>query len=688
MSESPTTRTVDAITAYVRACARLRTAWMERLWSEGATSPDQGLAIQHGEVCRILETPETAKERYSKFLGEDDSIQLANDVAAAGDQLANNAFWHGIVQIFGLTPHESELLLLCIAVELAPELARVLAYLADDTRATQPTSAAAATLFGWQDGAVSMTSNLTTWRLARPAQGELSPLSATVWHADEAVVLSVQCERWVDPALNRCASFTSPDNANLLPCLYPDLLSQMLTDYSHGKVDDGGRDPEVVLIGPAGSGRQVLAAQVAAAIGSHLFTVKTPLLASAQTRLEWKLEAMIQAARMAHVTGAVLYWRDADAVTETEWLEMRRLLGLRMMRGVTLAPATATHRYSLPPLSTARRVEVWAHYSMENPPAIVRAQRLTVSEIRQLAQSPGDDPASLSLRWSIQSSADLIQPLQCPYTWDDLVVSPNLDRLLKDFEAQVQLRWEVYEGWGFSRLTHLGQGISALFGGPSGTGKTMAAQVIARSLGMALYRVDLAGVVNKYIGETEKRLREVFDSCERSGALLFFDEADALFGNRMQVKDSHDRFANIEIDYLLQRIEQFDGIAILATNRKNDLDSAFLRRLRFVIDFLNPDLQERQILWEKSLPLYAPSGERVVDEIDYNFLAEEMELNGAQIKSIALGAAFLARSAGKLIGMDEIELSAHREYAKQGQLLRASLTRRSAAIPAGRLANG
>jgi ATP-dependent 26S proteasome regulatory subunit len=146
----------------------------------------------------------------------------------------------------------------------------------------------------------------------------------------------------------------------------------------------------------------------------------------------------------------------------------------------------------------------------------------------------------------------------------------------------------------------------------------------------------------------------------------------------MQVKDSHDRFANIEIDYLLQRIEQFDGIAILATNRKNDLDAAFLRRLRFVVDFLNPGKQERRILWEKSLPACTAEGERITDDIDFAMLSEEMELNGAQIKAIALGAAFLARSAGKRIGMEEIELSAHREYAKQGQLLRASLGRTAA----------
>jgi SpoVK/Ycf46/Vps4 family AAA+-type ATPase len=252
-------------------------------------------------------------------------------------------------------------------------------------------------------------------------------------------------------------------------------------------------------------------------------------------------------------------------------------------------------------------------------------------------------------------------------------VPPGVHRALKDFEAEVRLRWAVFEDWGFARLTHLGQGISALFAGPSGTGKTMAAQVLARSLGLALYRVDLAGVVNKYVGETEKRLRDVFDACERSGALLFFDEADALFGSRMQVKDAHDRFANIEIDYLLQRIEQFDGIAILATNRKNDLDPAFLRRLRFVIDFLPPDKAQRRELWHKALPALSPSGERILGQVDSHWLGDNLELNGAQIKAIALGAAFLARSEGTLIGMKHIDLSAQREFAKQGLLRQATL---------------
>ena len=196
---------------------------------------------------------------------------------------------------------------------------------------------------------------------------------------------------------------------------------------------------------------------------------------------------------------------------------------------------------------------------------------------------------------------ELLSPLPVPFGWDDLVLSPVTAAHLRELEAQAADRGQVLDDWGFSRLTSLGRGTTALFAGPSGTGKTMAAQVLARSLGLALYRVDLAGVMSKYIGETEKHLRELFEACERAPVLLLFDEADALFGKRTQVSDAHDRYANIEIDYVLQRMEQFDGVAVLATNRKGDLDTAFVRRLRFIIDFAPPSASEREHLWRLAL---------------------------------------------------------------------------------------
>ena len=194
--------------------------------------------------------------------------------------------------------------------------------------------------------------------------------------------------------------------------------------------------------------------------------------------------------------------------------------------------------------------------------------------------------------------------------------------------------------------------------------------MLARALGLDLYRIDLAGVVNKYIGETEKRLKRVFDACERAGAILFFDEADALFGRRAQVKDAHDRYANIEIDYLLQRMERFNGIAVLATNRKEDLDRAFLRRLRFVVDFLRPGPAERLAIWRLALRERTPAGEPLLDGIDFDALAAQLSLTGAEIKSAALAAAFRARAESRRIRMDDVLAAARRELAKHGNELR------------------
>ena len=239
--------------------------------------------------------------------------------------------------------------------------------------------------------------------------------------------------------------------------------------------------------------------------------------------------------RLAYARQALLYWRSPEAIASTDWTELRSLARVSIT-GVRSIPSTATWGATIPPLPTAKRFELWRHLTDAPIPSMVRTQRLSPAEIRLSAAAPDAAAIHAALARSVPRSSDLLNILPCPYTWDDLVVSPELSRTLHDFESQVRLRWEVYEEWGFSRLTHLGQGISALFGGPSGTGKTMAAQVLARSLDLTLYRVDLAGVVNKYIGETEKRLRDVFDACERSGGLLFFDEADALFGSRFQVQ--------------------------------------------------------------------------------------------------------------------------------------------------------
>lgn len=251
----------------------------------------------------------------------------------------------------------------------------------------------------------------------------------------------------------------------------------------------------------------------------------------------------------------------------------------------------------------------------------------------------------------------LAQRIESTANWDNLVLPESQRQMLRDIAANVRQRSTVYETWGFARDTR-GLGISALFVGASGTGKTMAAEVIANELQLDLYRIDLSSVVSKYIGETEKNLRRVFDAAETGGSILLFDEADALFGKRSEVKDSHDRYANIEVSYLLQRMEAYRGLAILTTNLKSALDTAFLRRIRFVVQFPFPDATQRKEIWRRIFPAKTPT-----EGLDFDKLAR-LNVPGGNIRNIALNAAFLAADAGESVRMSHLLRAAKCEYGK------------------------
>ena len=264
-----------------------------------------------------------------------------------------------------------------------------------------------------------------------------------------------------------------------------------------------------------------------------------------------------------------------------------------------------------------------------------------------------------ALREAARGGLDaLAQRIESRATFDDLVVPPSVSSQLREIASQLQHRQRVYEEWGFGVRDTRGLGIAALFSGESGTGKTLAAEAIANEARLDLYRIDLASVVSKYIGETEKNLSRVFDAAEHSGAVLLFDEADALFGKRSEVKDSHDRYANIEIAYLLQRIESYRGLAILTTNMKSALDRAFLRRIRFVVQFPFPDEAAREAIWRRQFPAAAPIG-----DIDFPALSH-LQLSGGHIRSVAVNAAFHAAAQQEPIGQDAVIAAARSEFAK------------------------
>jgi hypothetical protein len=322
-------------------------------------------------------------------------------------------------------------------------------------------------------------------------------------------------------------------------------------------------------------------------------------------------------------------------------------------------------RVDVEPLGTAEQLELWTaalngRGGGDDLAGVAQQFRLgsdglAAAAARARAGGSAWDACREQARPRLDDLAARIDPAA---GWDDLVLPPPQLETLHEIALHVRHRALVYEDWGFAAKGARGLGISALFAGPSGTGKTMAAEVLANELRLDLYRIDLSSVVSKYIGETEKNLRRVFDAAEEGGAILLFDEADALFGRRSEVKDSHDRYANIEVSYLLQRMEAYRGLAILTTNLRSALDPAFLRRLRFVVLFPFPDAAQRAEIWRRIFPVETP-----VERLEPERLAQ-LNVAGGNIRNVALGAAFLAAEDRGPVRMEHLVRAARTEYAK------------------------
>jgi hypothetical protein len=287
---------------------------------------------------------------------------------------------------------------------------------------------------------------------------------------------------------------------------------------------------------------------------------------------------------------------------------------------------------------------------------------------RTLAFNPGgedaDDRGRLFRAARGQSSGDLghlAQLVPPRHGWTDLVLPASVMQRLQDVRAAVSARAKVFGDWGFGRRG--GSGLMALFAGSSGTGKTMSAAVIAREIGLDLYRIELASVVSKYIGETEKNLHRIFEAARRANVILFFDEADAMLGRRSEVKDAHDRYANIEVAYLLQKMEEHDGVIILASNLAKNMDQAFARRMHYVVEFPRPDAPLRERLWQTILPREVP----IDPDVDFGFLARQFDLAGGDIKTLALDAAFVAAGQDRPLAMRDLIAAVSRQMIKQGR---------------------
>jgi SpoVK/Ycf46/Vps4 family AAA+-type ATPase len=441
-----------------------------------------------------------------------------------------------------------------------------------------------------------------------------------------------------------------------------------------------GRQPIILLCGPGGEDKRAVAAVSCAALELHMHAIRAADIPAAAADREtlarlWEREAILS-------NSALLI--DAEY---SEELELQRSLipflqtvhgfvlvsrrdplqnsGLSFLRFDVNKPAVEEQKIiwqeTLGPLARPMN----SHLDRLVNQFSFGYQRIKAISATSANQAAGSEEKELPDRiWEIcrdQSRPrldDLAQRLEPRVAWDDLVLPREQLRMLKEIAAQVRHRDTVYHAWKFAEKETRGLGIGALFTGASGTGKTLAAEVLGGELQLDLYRIDLSQVVSKYIGETEKNLRRVFEAAEDGGAILLFDEADALFGKRSEVKDSHDRYANIELSYLLQRMETYRGLAILTSNMKDALDPAFLRRIRFIVQFPFPDINARAEIWKRVYPAGLPTQDLAIDKL------ARLSVTGGSIRNIALNAAFLAADAGEAVRMHHLLQAAQVEYSK------------------------
>jgi hypothetical protein len=588
-----------------------------------------------------------------------------------------------VAGMFSLSAFECDVLLLAAGIELDPEVAALCAAAQRDASRPYPTfSVALAMIPDAHWSALAPTGALRHWRLIEVAAD--APLTAARLRIDERIMHFLAGVSHLDERLGALVRPLDPAVPAELCASHAAIANRIAATWSAA----ASAAPVVQLCGDWLDCRPIAAA-VAAAFGLRVAVLDAESIPSGANELEAVLRLLEREARLA---GLGLFLTETDeseapageprapaaAVTRlAERLDRFVILCERERRRVGHRASVAFHVAHPSPqeqrdawlaaLGTSDRAGIEAVCAQFDLP--VATIRSIAAEAAANTGTAGDATGSLwdMCRARLRARLDsLAQRIDSVHSWDDLVLPEAEIRVLTTIAAQLRQRITVYHRWGFASKSARGLGISALFVGQSGTGKTMAAEVLANEMRLDLYRIDLSVVVSKYIGETEKNLRRVFDAAEESGAILLFDEADALFGKRSEVKDSHDRYANIEVSYLLQRMEAYRGLAILTTNMRSALDPAFLRRLRFIVQFPFPDVAERTAIWMRVFPPATPT-----QGLDPAKLAK-LRIAGGNIRNIAMTAAFLAADAGEPVRMTHLLAAAQHEYAKLERPLTAA----------------
>jgi AAA+ superfamily predicted ATPase len=617
---------------------------------------------------------------------------------------------------FGLSRFEMDVLLIAIAPEIDLKYETLFAYVQNDVTRKRPTVDLALKLLG-EDFEKHLAHRVYFSEDAPLFRHRLLALSSDPQERDPTLLSRFvkADQRIIDQLLGRddldarLAPFTRrvQCSGSLNDLVLPRSLRSRLQHAAASLM----KQPAVFLFqGNNGIGRQSAAEAICAGLNLPLLSVEVGQALAADCA--WPI-ALGLLRREAMLSGSALFFRNfemllaydaASAAQRCQFARIFRAMDVPVFLGSEHAwhPDSSLEdlsfaTFAFPPPDYSERLQLWERalngsinsngnsldldalankfrFSAGQIHHAVRTARLA-ADLHQnethLSQSGLQAAASLESSQPLQKLARKIETVYC---WDDIVLPPRALRQLREVCLSVKHRPTVYGRWGFERKLSLGKGLNALFSGPSGTGKSMAAQIIAGELGLDLYQIDLSGIVSKYIGETEKNLNTIFSAAKKSNAILFFDEADTLFGKRSEVKDAHDRYANIEVAYLLQKVEEYEGIVILATNLSKNIDDAFRRRLHHSVEFPFPDADYRERIWRGAFPAETP----LASDIEFNFLARQFELAGGNIRNIALAGAFLAAEAQsgatsstrrkKVVTMQHVIVATARELQKMGKL--------------------
>ncbi len=686
----------------------------------------QSLYISHQEVDRLLrETPDASRAEIAAESLRQRHEALTEEVrrrSSASLRAGVSLGLPGLCRLFGLSVLEAGVILVCLAPELRRKYDTLYAYLQDDITRRRPSVDLALALIcpseagRWRARALfAPTAPLLRFGLLQPVEDPASPSGssdlARFLQLDPRILCFLLGHPTLDSRLLDLVEQQRPLRGREGLPREPEAdaeeeLEKPLADTLVSLVDScfssGTAPPRRMVIhfhGPRGVGKRQLARTVCAGLGCQLLELDAGRLLAREGDSEtlWRLalrDSVLLEAPL-FLAGADVLLRDEarlaavvrgmeQALSDIGWLLFLAGEEPWAQSGPFKDGVFHSLRLDIPPVPARQRVwrqalEATDAGTLPSGAASLLAERfrLTPGQIRDAAvaaerQKELDGGGPLELRdlaaacreCSTRKLAELALQIRPRYSWTDLVLPSEKKVQLEELGAQVKHRYRVYGEWGFGDKLARGRAVSALFSGPPGTGKTMAAEVLAHDLELDLYKIDLARVVSKYIGETEKNLARIFAEADRCNVILFFDEADALFGKRTEIADAHDRYANIETSYLLQKMEEHDGVVILASNLRENMDDAFLRRIRHVVELPFPDAASRLEIWRTHFPDVAP----VAADVDFRLLAERLRIAGGHIKNVSVNAAFYAADDGGVIAMEHILRGARREFAKIGKL--------------------